>query len=71
MNVQASNLVVRSEIYTAVTILMLLFWVIWPCELVGRSQRLREACCLDLQCSLNLAIQTELRCLRRSTQSVN
>jgi hypothetical protein len=39
----------RFELFTAVAILIMLFWVNSPCDLVGRSQRFGEACCLHLQ----------------------
>jgi hypothetical protein len=39
----------RYEVFTAVTILMMFFWVWASCGLTGRSQRFGEAYCLHLQ----------------------
>jgi hypothetical protein len=40
---------VRFEVFTAVTIMMMLFWVLAPCGLVGRRQLFGETYCLHLQ----------------------
>jgi hypothetical protein len=37
------------KILTVVTVLIMFFWVKLPCWFVGRSQHIREACCLHLQ----------------------
>jgi hypothetical protein len=42
---------VRFEVLTAVKMLMLFFWVVTPCGLVGRYQLFEEICCLHLETS--------------------
>jgi hypothetical protein len=36
------TLVLRSEVFTAVRMIMMFFWVLGPCRLVGRCQRFGE-----------------------------
>jgi hypothetical protein len=40
---------VRLEVFTEVTILIMIFWVESPWGLIGRSRRFGETCCLQLQ----------------------
>jgi hypothetical protein len=42
---------VRYEVLTAVRIMLLFFWVVTPCRLVGRYQRLGETYCFHFQSS--------------------
>jgi hypothetical protein len=39
----------RFEVLTAAKMLMLFFWIVTPCTLVGRYQRFGETYCLHLQ----------------------
>jgi hypothetical protein len=39
----------RFEVLTAVKMLMLVFWIVTPCGLVGRYQRFGGTYCLHLQ----------------------
>jgi hypothetical protein len=39
----------RFEVFTVVRLIMMMFWVLAPCRLVGRCQRFGETYCLHLQ----------------------
>jgi hypothetical protein len=39
----------KFEVFTAVRMMMLFFWVLEPCGLVGRGQRFGETYCLHIQ----------------------
>jgi hypothetical protein len=40
---------IRFEVYTAMKMLMLVFWVVMPCGLVDRCKRFGRTYCLHLQ----------------------
>jgi hypothetical protein len=44
------------EVLTALKILMLVFWVVMPCGLVGRHQRFGGACCLHRTSGMKMEV---------------
>jgi hypothetical protein len=51
----------RFEVFTAMKMPMLIFWVVTPCELVGRYQRFGGTYCLHLEGYIQINTKTKRR----------